>query len=77
MMTRARHAVEYQICYACDTAFRLYRQLYLSKGDKRWAVSVLCSTYGSEDITYFDDYSEAHDYWRRQKSCPCLKAVPV
>ena len=73
MATLLRYALEYQICYACDTAFRLFRH----PSEPQWSVSVIDATYGSEDITYFKDYSEAHDFWRKEKSCPCIKPVPV
>lgn len=74
MATLVRHAIEYQICYACETAFRLFRH----PGTPQWSVSVIDAAFGSEDITYFDeDYLEAHAYWRKVKSCPCLKPVPV
>ena len=69
MATLVRHALEYQICYSCETAFRLFRH----PGLPQWSVSVIDSDYGSEDITYFEGYPEAHDYWREIKNCACVK----
>ena len=71
MATLTRLVLEYQLCFDCNTAFRLFRH----PDAKQWSVSVYCNTFGSEDIEYFDfgDYEKAHARWKEVKKCPCIK----